>query len=264
MSVAGEGRDYTITAVDRAITLLEQVAERPGSNVTDLANLTGFSRSLVFRLVHTLEKRGYLERSSNGRSYAVGCKSLLISTSAQDNSALMLAARPYLEELAARSGENVNLIIRDGLHHLTVFARRSPDPNTLYAKVGRRGPLHVGGAPKILLAFASQDVQDAVLSSGLKKYTPYTVTDPEELKAILMEIRRTGVNETTQDLDMNAFSFAGAVYRAGGEVVAAVSVAGPAKRLTNERTRLLRGLVLDTTANISAALGWHFEAQAVV
>ncbi len=259
-----EEKDYTITAVDRALTLLETIASNPESNISDLARRTGFTRSLVFRLAYTLEKRGYIEKLPNGRTYAVGYKAFFLSASAEDNSALINAARPYLEELAAKSRQNVNLIVRDGLQHLTIFARRAPAPNNLYAQVGRHGPLHVGGAPKILLAFAPQEIQDTILNGTLPEYTPYTVTDPEKLAAILTEIRRTGTNETTQDLDMNAFSFAAAVHRGGGEVVAAVSVAGPMDGLDEERARLLRAQVLDATTHISATLGWHRQTQAVV
>ena len=249
--------DYTITAVDRALELLEAVAERPNASLTELSRITGFTRSLVFRLAFTLEKRGYLIKSVDQRTYTLGYRSLYLSSHAHDQLPLLHAARPFIEDLSERTGQNVHMLVRDGHSLLTVLAKYPLDPKHLFARIGRRGPLHAGAAPKILLAFAPEHVRKAVLGGELKKFTEDTEIDPAKLARDLAEIRRTGTNESRRDVDPHGFSFAAAVHRSDGEVVAAISLAGRLERLTPENAPIFREAVQQTAQRVSETLGWR-------
>jgi len=248
---------YTISAVDRALNLLEAVAEHPGLNVTELANVTGNTKSLVFRLMFTLEQRGYVIKEPASRTYTLGYRPLFLAASAQDNVALIKAAGPFLDDLARRSGQQVNLLVRDGLHSVCVALRTARDSGRLYAQVGRRGPLHAGGGPKVLLAFAPEDVRDQVLSGPLSAFTPTTTTDRAALEKRLAVIRETGHNESRGDLDADAFSFASAIHDRTGEVVAAISVAGKLDRLEAGDDEKLPRIVAEAAERISEALGFR-------
>ncbi len=250
-------RDYSVTALDRAFSLLDAVAAAPGSSLSDLARQAGFTRSLAFRLAHTLEKNGYLSRGADGRSFYLGYRPLQLAASAQDHIPMLQAARPFISGLAKTTGQNVNLVVRDGIYHLTILAHHPADPDQLFARTGRRGPLHVGGAPKILLAFAPPDIRETVLRSDLRRYTETTVADPDALIEILAEIRRTGTNETRGDLDQDGFSFAAAIFNAEGQVVAAVSLAGRLHQLSPEDGRNYRYAVRSTAQRISETIGWR-------
>jgi IclR family KDG regulon transcriptional repressor len=96
-----------------------------------------------------------------------------------------------------------------------------------------------------------------VHSSALDRYTDRTITDPKRLLDVLSQIRRTGVNESRGDLDKDAFSFAAAIYGREGEVVAALSVAGPVERLTDALAEDFRRRVRSTARRISEALGYR-------
>jgi IclR family KDG regulon transcriptional repressor len=255
---------YKIGAVDRALSLLEVLAEHPGLGVTEIAQLTGNTKSLVFRLIYTLEQRGYVIKDPASRTYTLGYRPLYLAAHAQEQLSLIHIANPFVDALAERSGENVVLLVRDGTASVCLAVRRSPHQGQIYAQVGRRGPLHVGGGPKVLLAFAPDEVREAVLTAPLPRYTERTVTDPAQLEALLANIRRTGVNESHGDLDRDAFSFAAAVYGRSGEVVAALSVAGLASRLDDGRAETYRRLARDTARRLSEALGWRPKLVASV
>ncbi len=239
------------------MNLLEAVAEHPGLNVTELANVTGNTKSLVFRLMFTLEQRGYVIKEPASRTYTLGYRPLFLAASAQDNVALIKVAGPFLDDLARRSGQQVNLLVRDGLHSVCVALRTARDSGRLYAQVGRRGPLHAGGGPKILLAFAPEEIREQVLSEPLQSFTPTTTTDRALLEERLTAIRETGRNESRGDLDANAFSFASAIHDRSGEVVAAVSVAGTLDRLEPGDDRKLPHLVAEAAERISEAMGFR-------
>lgn len=255
---------YTISAVDRALSLLEALAEHPGLSVTELAKVSGNTKSLVFRLIFTLEQRGYVIKDPVTRTYTLGYRPLVLASSAQDNVALIKLAGPFLDDLARQSGQQVNLLVRDELASVCVALRTAHDSGRLYAQVGRRGPLHAGGGPKILLAFAPEEVRRKVLEGPLQAFTPSTITDPEVLSRRLAAIRETGTNESRGDLDANAFSIASAIYDRDGEVVAAVSVAGTLDRLKPGSEPQLRMLVDEAASRISEALGWRQRMTAAI
>jgi IclR family KDG regulon transcriptional repressor len=247
--------DYTVAAVDRALKLLETVAENPNIGLTELARRTGTTKTLAFRMASTLEARGYLLKDPTTRSYELGYKPLYLSERMQHESPLLRVAEPYLDDLAQRTRENVSLTVREDGHTICVALRQSPQPIRLYAELGKQAPLHVGGGPKLLLAYAPPDVQAAVLEGELERYTPETIVDPKRLEALLQRIREQGYNISHGDLDPGAFSVAAPLRDHAGRVIAALSVAGPQSRLTQDLEQLYLRMLLDVSEEISARLG---------
>lgn len=248
---------YVVAAVDKAMTLLECLARRPGAGVTEIAAQTGSTKSQAFRLLHTLEMRGYVSRDDSSRGYRLGPRNLLLGERAREQNGLLQVAHGIMQELADATGENVNLIVREGTTSVVVGLCESPQPVRLYAELGRRGPLHAGGGTIVMLAYAPEDVRDAVLAGPLPAYTPHTETDPKRLAAQLATIRRQGYVVAIEDLDPGAFSVAAPVRDHGGTVVAALSVAGPLSRLDDQRRREHVARVRSAAETISRRLGWH-------
>jgi IclR family KDG regulon transcriptional repressor len=247
---------YTVSVVDRALTLLEVLAEHPNIGVTRIAQLTGNTKSLVFRLLYTLEKRGYVRKDPVTRSYALGFRPLFLGELTRRQTDLIRLAQPHMDALVADTRENIYLTVRDGMRAVCVAARQSPQPLRLYADVGRSVPLHVGGGPKLLLAFAPPQVVQGVLAGPLTAFTPTSDAEPQALMRSLEKIRKTGMNESRGDLDAGAFSFAAPVRDHSGQVIAALSIAGPYTRLTPATAARYRGLVRDHTLKLSRELGW--------
>ena len=247
--------DYTVAAVDRALKLLEAVADNPNIGLTDLARLTGTTKTLAFRMASTLEARGYLLKDPATRSYALGYKPLYLSERMQHESHLLRVAEPFLDDLALRTRENVSLTVREDDHTVCLALRQSPQPIRLYAELGRRGPLHVGGGPKLLLAYAPPEVQARVLASTLERFTPETIIDPKRLTALLRRIRDQSYNISHGDLDPGAFSVATPLRDHGGRVIASISVAGPQSRLTKDLEKLYLRMLLEAAEEISSRLG---------
>jgi IclR family KDG regulon transcriptional repressor len=236
---------------------MEAIAANPDCTLAELARLTGFSRSLVFRMTFTMEKSGYIMRTRDRGGYKLGYRNLYLSACAQDQIPLIQAARPFIDDLARRTGLNVNVNVREGLFHLTILSRHNSDPDNLYARTGRLGPLYAGGAPKILLAFAPEEVRQQVLLGPMEKLTDATITDPEKLAAKLEMIRQTGVNETIRDVYTDGFAFAAAIRGSEGLVIAAISLAGTLDQLTPENQAIYRAAVHDTANRISETLGYR-------
>jgi len=246
---------YKIAAVDRALAVMETLAENPGLGVTELAERTGNTKSLTFRLLHTLEQRGFVQKDPDARSYSLGYRTLFLADQTSRQSRLIAAATPFLDALAAEARESALLIVREDCNSLCVALREAPSPLRLFAKVGRIGPLHAGGGPKVLLAFAPEAVREAVLEGPLEAFTDTTLTEPGKLGRALDEVRRLGFTLSIGELDPDVFSMAAPVFDYSGEAVAALSVAGPVSRLSNGGRERLRGLVVSSAERLSSALG---------
>lgn len=252
--------DYTIQAVDRALAVLEAVAEQPGIGLAALARRVGATKTLAFRMAATLEARGYLLKDFEAKTYWLGHRPLWLGEQVAAHSPLLRAAGPVLDQLAAQTRENASLLVREGTECVVVAVRQSPQPIRLYAEPGRRGPLHVGGGPKLLLAFAPAEVQRAVLAAELPAFTPETVTDPARLATVLAGIRRRGHNVSHGDLDAGAFSVATPVRDHAGRVAASISVAGPQSRLTPDLERQYVRMCRAAAEELSQRLGWQARA----
>jgi DNA-binding IclR family transcriptional regulator len=133
----------------------------------------------------------------------------------------------------------VDLAIRDGttVLYLERLSGRSSVP--VVSRIGSRLPMHSTGVGKVLLAHAPEQIQEDVLAH-LTRLTPYTVIQPDRLRAQLDRIRRDGYATTVEEMTLGACSIAVPVRGRDGEVLAAIGVVVPT--LKRDRARLLSAL----------------------
>lgn len=248
---------YTVHAVDRALALLELLAEARELGVTEIAERTGQTKSLVFRLLYTLEQRGYVHKDPTRRTYSLGYRPLYLAHQTRHHSQLISTAEIHLDHLAEVTQENVLLVVREELTCVCIAMRQSPQPLRLFAEVGKAGPLHAGGGPKVLLAYAPKTVRDTVLASDLQGFTATSIQDPAKLEQALERICRDGWTISLGELDPSAFSIAAPIRDHTNSVVAALSIAGPMSRLDDHRRELYRDQLLDAAATLSQGLGYR-------
>ncbi|MEX0408980.1 IclR family transcriptional regulator [Aquibium sp. LZ166] len=251
------GNDYTIAAVDRALLVLEALADRPGQGVTQLSKTLGMTKSIVFRLLQTLEDRGFVFRDPDHAVYSLGYRIGVLGERVGRDGSLLVAARPVMDALRDRTSENVNLVMREGLRSLVVATRSGHHSIRLFAQAGRHGPLHAGGGSLCILAYSEPSVVEAVLANPLEAYTPYTITDRDKLRQALARIRANGYNIALNDLDEGAFSVAAPIFGSDDTVIACISVAGAMVRLDEERRERYIRAALDAAAEISGKLSLH-------
>ncbi|MEM9047564.1 MAG: IclR family transcriptional regulator [Pseudomonadota bacterium] len=248
-------KDYRIASVDKALSVLEALAEQPEQGVSALARHLGMTKSLVFRMLSTLEARGYVAREPRRAVYSLGFRVSVLGERTNRQTALMIAAIPEMEALRDVTSENVNLIVRDGQRSLVVATRDGRHAMRLFAEAGRFGPLHAGGGSTLLLAFAPRTLREQVLANGLPAFTASTETDPQTLAATLDRIRTQRWHIAQNDLDEGAFSVAAPIRGFAGEVVAALSIAGALARFDETRRGAYLAQVRDAADRISSHLG---------
>jgi DNA-binding IclR family transcriptional regulator len=171
---------------------------------------------------------------------------------------LVRSGHPILEELADRTHETVNLGVLSGDAVVYVDQISGTCAIVSVSWVGRRTPLHCTSNGKVLLASMPDAERDRLLRSPLERSTAHTIIDPKVLVAQLREIRIRGYAQAIEELEEGLNAVAAPVRRADGEVIAALSVSGPAFRMRAVDLPRIGRLTIDAAAAISRRLG-HVE-----
>ena len=246
--MAGNTSTSGATVVSRALALLYAFDERHRRlSLTELAQRAGLPVPTAYRLAGQLADGGALLRRPTGE-YVVGRRLWDLGLLAPVQTGLRQVAAPFLNDIHAATLATVHLAIRDGTQvlYLERVSGRASVP--VVSRVGGRLPLHATGVGKVLLAHAPPEVQEEVLA-GLTRITPFTVVQPNRLRAQLARVRRDGYATTIEEMTRGACSLAvpvrasaesGADESATPDVVAAIGVVVPS--LKRDRQRLLASL----------------------
>ncbi|MQR02399.1 IclR family transcriptional regulator [Glaciimonas soli] len=248
--------DYTVAAVDEAISLLLLVAQAPGLGVTELAIKSGNTKARTFRLLYTLEQRGLLHRDGIVPTYHLGHKALYLGVAAQEQVGLVRIARSHLRDIGGVCNENVQLRVRDGLESVCVARWESTHAVRVHGEVGNRRPLYAGASSKILLAYAPAAVQEAVLNQPLQHFTNHTITDSSQLAQQIKEISTVGYSTSFGEMSTDAVAIAAPIRDASGNVIAALGISGPASRITTENLQTYITLVVQRARDLSLGMGY--------
>ena len=256
--------DYSIAVLDRALDLLEALAEAPAGaplGVSEVARRAGVTKSAAFRILSNLERRGYVDKDPTSSRYTLGAHLAYLGERSLGAIDLRGAARPALEELRRRFGETVNLGVREGSDVVYVDMIESAHGLRMAARVGGRDHLHSTALGKAILAFLPSAERDDLLHvpGGLPARTERTITDPVSLGAELERVRARGVAEDRDENEVGARCLAAPIFDHRGAVAGAISVSAPDSRLDDARAAEVAVTVIEQAAAVSQRLGGRTE-----
>lgn len=244
-----------VRSLGRALQILNSFLGNEDSlSLTEISRRTGLSKSTVHRLVSTLVQHRYLEQAPSER-LRLGIRLFELGSLVQKRLEVRREALPIMTELARQTGETAMLLALDGREAVCIEKVDGHRSIRLGAQVGSREPLHAGSGAKILLAFAAQEVVQAVLSGPLPRLGPNTITNPKELEAQLLQVRQRGWAVSFEERDTGAAGVAAPVFDHNGRVVASLDLAGPIWSFSDTRLPGLVDLVTRAAREISRHLG---------
>jgi DNA-binding IclR family transcriptional regulator len=254
-------RSYAaLQGVGRAVTVLEAVAEKP-MRAKEIAARLGLKWTTAHRtLTHLLEQR-YLRRDNATGLYSVGPRLYYLGQAYLFGHPLVSAGAQFLRGVAKEMGVSAQLNEREGFQAMTLFAvdhKLEVIPKTTPEF---HFPLHTGSKGHVLLAFSDPEVLDALLEQPLLSLTERSITDPDELRGRLKDVRRQGFAVTREDVQRGTGSVAAPVFDSQGDLVGAVCFIVKAEEMTDERVASLVGAVSRTAREISIQLGWRWGEQ---
>jgi len=243
------------SSLQKALNVLEAFSVKtPELGITELAEALRMPKSTVHRILAALEGRGYVRQNPLTGKYRLGVKLWELGSVVVNSLGLREAARPYLEELARRTGETINLTVLDGEESLYIDEIQSTHPVRAHSYVGIRAPAHCVATGKAMLAHLPAAL-DQLLAKGLARFTRHTLVDPLELQRELKEVRERGYAVNREEWRAGVCAVAAPIWDHSQRVVAAIGVSGPASRLTRERLRTLGPLAAEIAAKLSRELG---------
>jgi DNA-binding IclR family transcriptional regulator len=249
---------YIVPALERGLRML-QLFDRKSRLLTgaEMARALAIPRSAAFRLAHTLERCGFLER--NGDHYRIGAAVLRLGFESIACLDLSDLGRPVVERLCEESGFPSQLVIRDGREAVVVLKSSPPTALVSNVVVGTRFPAHATILGRVLLS----DADDATLAAlyperTLPRLSPRTPRTVADLKRLLLQDRARGYAISESFFEPGISAIAAPVKGADGRIVAAVSVTVQRPTLEPDtfRERLAR-LVVRAAGEFSHALNYR-------
>jgi IclR family transcriptional regulator, pca regulon regulatory protein len=230
---------YRIEALAKGLAILRLFDETTVSlRLREMCDLTGIPMPTAFRVVSTLEEDGFLDRTPDG-GFQPGLSVLTLGSAALRGSSLVQVSERPLRELAATTGETVNLGVLLGDQVLYLARLKNADLVTANVQVGSTLPAVYTSMGKLLLAALSpEELSERLGDHPFGSHAgPNAVTNRADLDARLAAIRKQGYSIQDQELAQGLRSVSVPVYGPGSVPIAAVNIAVSSSRHDVESLR---------------------------
>lgn len=246
---------YTIQSIDKALDLIELLAERDSLSLIELTELLNQPKSSTYRIVLTLENRGFISRSDEDGKYCLGYKQLFITRNMLERNNLRKAAIQEMRKLSEQFGDTINLGVLVDQYIMYVEIIESTHALRMTDVVGSKSPLHATAMGKAIAAHMPGDAVRSLLDLGMERYTEQTIITQEQFMEALVKVKRQGYAIDDQEIVEGARCIAAPVFGMFGHVRGAISVSGPMHRYAEEEIPHIAREVVSAAAAISLKMG---------
>ena len=236
----GTSTNNSVQSVERALNILLIIADETlPVSIAKIVECSGLNRTTVWRLLVTLEDCGFVEKDPISKGYLLGYNASRLCSDIMDNYApLIRLAKPYMDKLLDEINEDILLTVPRFGGMLTIYQLHSNNAVLIRDYSMMLSPFHSSSNGKLYLSFLEPEELDVILSQPLEKLTPYTITDPIELR------KENGEGE-------NGFSIP-IFYQK--KPYAFLNISGPSFRFTGEKMRQYVPLVQKICSDIEERL----------
>ncbi len=243
-----------IQVIERMMNLLDALAARSGPvSLKDLAQTTSLHPSTAHRILNDMVAGRFVDRGDVPGSYRLGMRLLELGNLVKARLSVRDAALEPMRELHRRTGQTVNLSVRQGDE--IVYVERAYSERSgmqVVRAIGGHAALHLTSSGKLFLAHDDlRAVRSYAARTGLAGHTRNSITDPVRLERELNQVRSRGYARDNEELELGVRCIAAAIRDDSGMVVAGLSLSAPTERMQDTWISDLQA----TAAKISAALG---------
>jgi len=249
-AVAAEG-SFARSAT-RLVALFEALAKsEEGVSLAELSTTIAAPKSTLLGILRSMVALGYMEHGHG--LYRLGPKSFRLAADILAIRRFPNLVRPIMQDLAAKSGETVFLVVLDRLAQRVTYAEviESANPLRYTVPTGTTRPLYSSAGGLMLLAYQEPGWIDGYIrSTRFEPLTERTTTNPRELRERLAEIRREGFGISLGETVRGAAGIAAPIFNADGTVTAGLLIGAPLDRFEQELPELKR-LIIEATTRVS-------------
>jgi DNA-binding IclR family transcriptional regulator len=251
-----------VQTIERVSLILDMVGQSPkGSSIKDLSVALKLPKGTIHRLLSSLSYFGYIRQDTETKSYFLGLKLMELGVMLRDQLDLRKVAEPILRGLAEKTGETAHMVILDKGE--VVYIAKTEAPQTtgslkMVSRMGSRNPPHSCAVGKVLMShFSEEEFVHHIGDMGLPQRTPNTIADPAALREHLKMVKKQGFAIDNEENELGIRCVAAPVFDGKGRAIAAISVSGPALRVTIERIQdVLKVEVIKAASELSHRLGF--------
>lgn len=225
-----------IRSVRRAMALLNHfTAQRPCWSITELSQVTGLHKSVVYRLLASMELDGFVSQDPRSKKYRIGPQAFAVGSTFRPFLFLEQLAYPVIETLVEQTGHSSSLGVTAGLRFIIVLSIQSNRAIRVAFDVGERPYYHSAAIGKLLLAYMSDDeVAEIVGTEPFPVVTPHTIASAKALQADLMATRQRGYSVSWEESIVGVGGVAAAVTNSARECIASLGMAFPVHLVSND------------------------------
>jgi IclR family KDG regulon transcriptional repressor len=251
-----------VQSIERVANILELVGQNSqGMGIRDLSSVLKLPKGTVHRLLSSLAYLGYIRQDAATKNYFLGFKLLELGNLVTAQLDIVKIARPLLKNLAEKSGETVHMATLEK-SEIVYIDKLETELHTgslkMASRVGSRNPAYSCAVGKMLLAYSSQEtVRRIIQETKFTKRTNNTIMDPSQLLEHLKTVKNQGYAIDDEENEMGIRCVAAPVFDSHGRPVSAISISGPAFRVTKRLVQdTLKKEVKNTASEISHLLGF--------
>lgn len=220
-----------LSAVEKSLLILQVIGSQPESSLADILEKTGLPKSTAVRMLTTLTRSGFVQRTSHGQ-YAVSVKVWRIGSMAVGYDDVRAHVIPALKALVAATGETAHYAVYDNGHAVYVEKVDGMHPIRAYTAVGGQSPAYATATGKALLAWQTLEEIRRVAATS-QRHTDTTVVGVRNLLAETRAIQRQGYSVNRGNWREGVWGVGSPVFGRGGILLAAVGISGPRDRIEN-------------------------------
>lgn len=251
MAQDSEKSSEGVRAVDRALDILIAfTAEDTRLSAGELARRTGLSRPTLYRLLHTLQQKGFVLAEGEPQRFRLGPAIGHLAHVWTSGIDLTTVAEESMKRIQEATGETVALFTRIGAERVCVAEVPSRHPLSFKRGVGYRERIALGASGRVILAYLDEGTVESAVKAGPLPFARKRFDDD------LAQIRLQGWGVSRDELIDGAVAVAAAFFRAGGAVAGSLAVFGPAVRIDAARATKFGQLLAREAQQLSEALGW--------
>jgi DNA-binding IclR family transcriptional regulator len=244
------------SSIDKTLSLLEAISQNArGLSLADIVKSVGIPKTTAFRILEILTAREYVTWNPDNEKYYIGIKALEIGISGLVGQDIVDVSIPYLQELSLAVGETSFLAVYNNGDVVYLYKAEGTSSIQTTARLGSRRPAYCTALGKVILANLPIEETDRIFEKKLAKFTEKTVVDRIRLYEEFAHIRTDGYSVDDEGIEYGLYCLAVPVYNYTGGVIAAISVSGPIKRISESREKVIEELK-SVGATISRRLGY--------
>ena len=241
----------SVQSVDRALAILEILAQRGESGVTEIAADLGVHKSTASRLMGALLNRGLVDQVSDRGRYRLGLGLVRLAGNVTSSLDAVSGSRAITRALATEVGETVNIAVLDNNRVLYVDQVVGPSMVSMRSWLGQSVPTHCTATGKVLTAWLDKPERIAARPPTWKKLAPNTITTVDALEKELEQVRKQGFAVADQEMEADFMAIAAPIRDEHDEVTAALVISGPASRIKAKDFDALGHIVKQSASKLS-------------